>query len=299
MVSMAPRQYKSRIHLLAARESPVIAILQRKRAKLFHVIAIDTKTLRITEGSWFRGKLYPKRCDLSFDGKFMVYLAMGASGKTWNGLCCIPWLTTVIDAENTGTWNGGGYFSGRRILKTNNWGPGGNTSSPKSLPFRLEAYKSRYGGEDLGVLYERFERDGFTRLGPDWGKDRRLSTGTYQVERIGDDGWGCRPSRRHPELRVWFAGYLTHGYTFGFALEEHPDLLEGATWATWDASGNLWVARSGVVQRFTLKDLGEGAPSFSLDVDRFEPPPAEPASRTRAASATRPWDPLHQARRTR
>jgi len=38
------------------------------------------------------------RCDVSFDGKFMVYLAMGASSKTWNGICRLPWLTTVIDA---------------------------------------------------------------------------------------------------------------------------------------------------------------------------------------------------------
>jgi hypothetical protein len=39
------------------------------------------------------------RCDVSFDGEFMVYLAMGASGKTWNGVCRLPWLTTVIDAD--------------------------------------------------------------------------------------------------------------------------------------------------------------------------------------------------------
>jgi hypothetical protein len=87
---MAPRQYRSRIHLLAARSAPALVVLQRKRSKLFHVIVIDTGTLRITEGSWFRGKLYPLRCDVSFDGRFMVYLAMGASGKTCNGICRLP-----------------------------------------------------------------------------------------------------------------------------------------------------------------------------------------------------------------
>jgi hypothetical protein len=98
---------------------------------------------------------------------------------------------------------------------------------------------------------------------------------------------------------VRFIGYLTHGYTFGFALEGHPDLLEGATWATWDANGDLWVARPGVVERFTSKDLRNGKPSFSLDIDRFEPPLVEAASRARAASAAPRWDPLRQMRRTR
>jgi hypothetical protein len=38
-----------------------------------------------------------------------------------------------------------------------------------------------------------------------------------------------------------------------------------------------------MVSRFTLKDLREGTPSFSLDVDRFEPPPIEAPQETSAA----------------
>src|SRR5262245_52351878 len=99
---MAPQHYRSRVHLLTARRAPTIVILQRKRAKLFHVITVDTEKRRIEEGSWFRGKLYVMRCDVSFDGKFMVYLAMGSNGQTWNGVCRPPWLTTLLDVENMG-----------------------------------------------------------------------------------------------------------------------------------------------------------------------------------------------------
>lgn len=273
MATMISERYRSRIHLLAAREAPTIVVLQRKRAKLFHVITIDTETLQITEGSWFRGKLYGMRCDVSFDGKFMVYLAMGANGNIWNGVCRLPWLTTLIEAENTGAWYGGGYFADQRVLKMNNWGSAyKRTSNLGEIPFRLEAYTSRHGGEDLGVLYERLQRDGFTRLGENWGKQRKLDTDTHQVECIGDDGWGRRPSRRHPQLTARFIGYLVHGYTFAFSLDEHPDLLQGARWATWDVHDQLWVAWPGTVARFTLEDLRKGAPSFSLDVDGFEPP---------------------------
>src|ERR687887_452186 len=119
---MAPRQYRSRIHLLVARNAPTVVILQRKRAKLFHVVTIDAKRRWVEEGSWFRGKLYVLRCDVSFDGKHMVYLAMGSKGAVWNGLCRLPWLSTLTEAENMGTWFGGGYFESQKVLRTNGWG---------------------------------------------------------------------------------------------------------------------------------------------------------------------------------
>ncbi len=64
---MAPKQDRSRIHLLVARQVPVVVILQRRRARLFHVVTVEANTRRIAEGSWFRGKLYSLRCDVSFD----------------------------------------------------------------------------------------------------------------------------------------------------------------------------------------------------------------------------------------
>ena len=69
MKRAAPTPHRSRIHLFAARQAPVIAVLQRKRAKLFHVITLDTETHAIGEGSWFRGALHPLYSDVSFDGK--------------------------------------------------------------------------------------------------------------------------------------------------------------------------------------------------------------------------------------
>jgi hypothetical protein len=265
---------KSRLHLLPAKAAPVMVILQRKRAKLLHVIKLNTRTHQIEHGSWFRGKLYKHRCDVSFDGKFMVYLAMGDYGDTWNGICQPPWLKTRFDAKNLGSWNGGGYFSGKRVLKTNSWRQPSPASVETNLPFVLEPYLSRYGGEDLGVIYERLERDGFVRVGDNWGTpEERQGARKYTVDCHGDDGWRLRYSRRHPALHVHYLGYLEHGYTFAFSLAEYPGLIDDAAWAAWDANGSLWVARNGQVEKFDSHDFKQGKPSFVLDVEPFEPPP--------------------------
>jgi hypothetical protein len=269
---MAMKRYRSRIHLLVAKSAPTVVVLQRKRSKLFHVVVVNTRTLQVEEGSWFRGKLYPMRCDISFDGQYMVYLAMGSRGNTWNGVCRLPWLLTLTEAENVGTWYGGGYFASDTVLRTNGWGRADHLP-PKctGAPFKLEPYRSRFGGEDLGVIYERLERDGFRRLGDNWGSQQRLARRSYQVAYEGDDGWG-RQISRSPMLKARYTGYLEHGYTFQFWFDEHPELLADTSWANWDSDGDLWVARPGVVEQYTRNDLSRGTPSFTIDVDQFEPP---------------------------
>jgi hypothetical protein len=73
----------ARIHLLPAKEAPVVVIIRRKPSRLFHIVRIDTET-----GTYQRGslKLYANRCDVSFDGNWFVYLALGGKGQSWNGI---------------------------------------------------------------------------------------------------------------------------------------------------------------------------------------------------------------------
>jgi hypothetical protein len=261
--------HRSRIHLLAAKEAPIIVILQRKRSKLFHVVTVDTENHGVSEGSWFRGVLYAIQSDVSFDGNYMVYLARGTRAKTWSGLCRLPWLKTLVHVEAPLT--GGGYFSGRHDLKTHGWDHSEKIFS-SDVPFTIVRDPKRHFGYELANIYGRFERDGFTRLGGNWGKEQEFKTPRYHVVCTGDDGWGRRPGRGYPELQVRYLGFLNSEFKFSFVLDEHPDLLKGANWATWDVTNSLWVARPGIVEQFTLDDLRRGTPSFSLDVDQFEPP---------------------------
>jgi hypothetical protein len=267
---MAPVANRSRIHLLAAKEAPIVVILQRKSSKLFHVITVGTENHWVNEGSWFRGVLYAIQSDVSFDGKYMIYLARGAHAKTWSGLCRLPWLKTLVHVETPLT--GGGYFSGPHDLKTHGWDHSEKVFSSDDVPFTIERDPKRHFGYELANVYGRFERDGFTRLGSNWGEEQEFKTPRYRVVCTGDDGWGRRPARGYPELQVRYVGFLDGEFKFVFTLDEHPDLLEGANWATWDLGNNLWVARSGIVEQYALGNLRRSTPSFSLDVEQFEPP---------------------------
>jgi hypothetical protein len=231
----------ARIHLLPAKEAPMVVVIRRKPSRLFHIIRINTKTGTYEEGAWFNGRIYAMRCDVSFDGNWFVYLALGGKGQSWNGISMLPRLTCVAEGENMGTWYGGGYWASKKVLRFNHWEYGKGR-----VPFRIEPMEARHGGEDLSVVYPRLERDGWTRCGEKWGTDQEIAApGKYRAERVGDDGWDLTPSNRYPTLHLWYAGYLKHGNTFRFRIREIPDFLDDSVdWATYDSLGQLVSARA-------------------------------------------------------
>ena len=263
----------ARIHLLPAAMAPIVVVIRRKPSKLFHIIRVDTVTGKYEQGTWFTGKLYPQRCDISFDGEWLVYLAMGASGKTWNGISQVPRLTCVAEGENLGTWNGGGYWRSREVLCLNRWA----VPPSAKLPFRTEQLTPLHGGEDLSVLYPRLERDGWRRRGDNWGRETEVrGTKKFMVACEGDDGWERQPSAKLPALVMRYAGFLEHGYTFRFRVPAQPDLLDDQVdWANYDSRGRLLVARQGILTIHAWK-RGQFEPVHMLDFEPMRPKSERP-----------------------
>lgn len=266
---------KARLHILRAHGASKAVIIRRKPSKCVHIISWDTHSDALEYGSWFSGRIYSERCDLSWDGRWMVYLAMGSGGDTWNGICKVPWLRTVADVPNMGTWAGGGFFSDARILRSNdNWCHDrslGEFSKSREFPFSIEHMES--GGEVFPILCHRLERDGWKREG-DFGKDLEITLkhSSYSTLCVEDPGWSWQPSLKHPKLRMYYRGYLVHGYTFEFSLEDSDVIDPEVEWATWDAKGDLLVAREGSIFRYTLESLKTGFPTFSMDLEHLSPP---------------------------
>lgn len=265
----------ARLHLLAAKEKPIAVILRRKPSKCYHVIKWNTQTDDLVHGSWFRGRVYEARCDLSWDGRWMVYMAMGDNGETWNGICKPPWLKTYADVPNYGTWAGGGVFIEKDKLLANDavFQEKSLANLPPHSHFSFKVEHLASGGETFPIIEYRLARDGWTREGKH-PKERefRLKHSTYATYCKNDPGWSWRPTRKHPALRMYYRGYMTGGYTFEFELEG-SDLLDVETdWATWTSKGDLITARHGGVARYTLDDLKRGKPSFEADLEPLERP---------------------------
>ena len=252
----------ARIHLLSAKECPLAAVLWRTSAKTFHVMTWNTETDSIQHGSWFKGKLYPLECDISFDGGWMVYFARGATGQDWTGVCQLPWLKTIWDVTGP-AFDGGGYWRSRDELVLNC-----RADHSEALEQRWSSVEAR----SSNVLGERLKRDGWC---PAWPMPE-VTFGAY-LRTVPDVAetvpWlSGRPTPQHPALRILYRRHTVARPTYTFDLEEFPSVLGADTdWATWDARGQLLVARAGAVERWTLEDLERGTPTSKIDFEGLTP----------------------------
>lgn len=152
-------------------------------------------------GSWYAGTLYPKRADVSFDGKWLVFLAMDPGAVTFNRMARPPLLTPVVEVPADGTYRGGGYWESASLLRLNGWftyAKGRRKKVEDALPqsLALAEYEDELGDE--GVLYHRLLRDGWRRVG-----DAEAS-------------WCQQLTASHPTLHMLEAGYKNGTLHFTF-----------------------------------------------------------------------------------
>ena len=267
----------ARMFLLCAQAAPLVVVIRRKPTRWFHVLRWDTRTDAIEHGSWFYGRLYEKRCDLSPDGQWLIYFASAqhkSNFPTWTGLCRPPWLKTVAECEGVGAWVGGGFWRDARTLLLNGCArldspsqPGANSTA--RLPFEVAAHAWTRDPGDLEVLTHRFDRD--------WQPDEEASAprtpskdnGNWSMRGV-TWSWLRKPTPQYPALRA--TGPLGIQSAFRFALDGHPGLLDGADWCDYDALGQLVFSRGGALHRCTAADVRAGNITCSMDLEHLDPP---------------------------
>lgn len=67
-------------------------------------------------GAWFHGRIFPRRSDLSPDGRWLCYFAdkpvsTWEHGQTYIAVSKLPWLTALQAWGTCGTWTRGYVFS--------------------------------------------------------------------------------------------------------------------------------------------------------------------------------------------
>lgn len=70
-----PKDIPARIHAIIARERRRAVVFRRGPSKKVAVIGWNLNTDEFTPGQWFKGRIYEYRCDLSPDGRYLLYFA--------------------------------------------------------------------------------------------------------------------------------------------------------------------------------------------------------------------------------
>lgn len=106
-----------RIFIIFAKEANEAVVFRRGPAQWYHVIRWDTAHDEFYQGAWIRGRIYPESCDLSPDGKLLLYFVhQGRRLSTdytvaWNAISRTPWLEALGLWPQGTTYGGGGRFT--------------------------------------------------------------------------------------------------------------------------------------------------------------------------------------------
>jgi hypothetical protein len=267
-----------RLFGIPALDAPVVAVLRRGPSGWMSVGRWEVSSMTYEQGSWLRGTIYPQRCDLSPDGRWLCYFALKGSarwslGSTYIAISKLPWLTALAAWATCGTWTSGLHYerdpSVWRVTDPNEGG--------------LAALRGRVGlavTAPASFLVERRrgwrEAEGSPPRDPsDMWDERRVADLTLEKPRPGDHGVKLAVSGEYAAFR---SGTRTRAVAYRIVASEQETPLAGVQWAEWAADGRLLVAtHAGELQAREPDDWGRPvavAASLSLSVPAPTPPPA-------------------------
>jgi hypothetical protein len=86
----------ARLHVKLARASSLSLVLRRGPTMHTASILWDRADDTFTLGQWLKGRIFAHECDVSPDGKHMIYRARGQhSYKSWIAVSCMPYLKAL------------------------------------------------------------------------------------------------------------------------------------------------------------------------------------------------------------
>jgi hypothetical protein len=270
-----------RIFGIPAARAPVVAVVARGPSRWSRLGRWDVERDVYEQGAWLAGTVYPQRCDLSPDGRWLAYFALKPSsrwqaGWTYVAISRLPWFTALAAWGTEGTWTRGVRFVDDRERWTV-----GEPHEGDASPLR-----SRFGLEVRRAETFSVERDrGWTET-----DDTPLRTN--------DDHWDEKRARRVTMRKpnptrdralvvggrfAAFRDVRNYDPQVWYALERAGRLetLDGVQWADWDPRGRLLAATTD--GRLQVRG-GDGAPAsvaWEVDLSGDEPDPRPPPDEAR------------------
>jgi hypothetical protein len=106
------------LYCILARAADRAVIFRRGPSKLIRLISWNLADNTFEPGQWFAGQIYVRKCDLSPDGRKLVYFAAKHRGPlpTWIAVSTPPYLTAHVLWRGLGTWNDISLFETGSVL---------------------------------------------------------------------------------------------------------------------------------------------------------------------------------------
>ena len=258
-----------RIYCIPASEAPVVAVFRRGPTNWSHVGRWDLAAGRYEPGAWLRGRIFPRRSDLSPDGRLLCYFAHKPTAKWEQGeayvaLSKLPWLTALHAFSTCGTWTRGFFFTEDGGFDNFQDAKLPISYGLRSIPMVQFANERRRAWEETRDSPSRDPKDVWDQhRNARMQKCQPLGNRVLYVESAGWAGGEFGVNQAVDGLRV------------RYSLESDGDLeqLDELQWADWDREGRLLVAtRSGKLQVWNLNDHGPEI-LFEQDLSLLEPNP--------------------------
>ena len=275
--------YTPKIRGYVATKCDRTVFLYRRSNKITYLILLEHKKEKFTVdiGSRFYGRIYPNRCDLSSDGKYFLYFAMGKSQQQykqklycWTGLCSPPKIKAEVLFAHDDTWGGGGRFiDNHTIFVAPGMYPGfDKTKDVKFHTYRItfkKPHEYQYSTWASGSGWTIAE----TQIDPRYGVK-------YPIPKIWTKPNGRATLCRHLHYGDFLkskdgytqGAYDLHSYSVRYGKQQTEYFLNDAhglcKWADFDARGRLIMAVGSQV--FVYKNVGnlrQGKPEVSFDFE--------------------------------
>ncbi|TJY55564.1 hypothetical protein E4T66_20865 [Sinimarinibacterium sp. CAU 1509] len=263
-MSAAPRLY-----CIPATSAPVVAVFRRGPSDWSHVGRWWIDTGEYEAGAWLHGRLFPRRSDVSPDGRYLCYFAHAPGahapgtakphanwphGDAYIAISRLPWLKALHAFATDGTWTRGYHFA-----------------APDDDPAHAIALPMPYALQPTPPIQFATERQHGWGEAPDcpprdpqdvWDQHRNAilikrqpgGERELRVESLGWPGGEFGRAQAVDGLRV----------RYHLIEREQTTLLHDLQWADWTRDGALLLAtRDGHLQRRRL----DPQPQIEYDID--------------------------------
>ncbi len=244
------------LYVIPARDADTALVFRRGPSAWWHLLEWRLDPPRLLPGAWFRGSLYPTRCDLSPDGRYLGYFALKPTARDWPAawfaVSKVPFLHALAAWRTAGTWTWGCRFAAERSLAIH--------ACMEDKPFH-GAYPHKAACHGMSCDWAAREVWNETKRG--WEPENS------SILRRRRPGGG-------PSLVLIHGG---EGKSRDYLIESSAGniiALPDAVWCDWDRAGRLLTATRQGALSLSLWDHNEPRPLWTADLKALRPAPAPP-----------------------